>query len=45
MSSPEFYADRDAEQVIAANARLEELEEELDLSYRRWEELEELAAK
>ncbi len=45
LSSPEFYARSGLDQVSAANARLEELEEELDLSYRRWEELEELESK
>jgi ATP-binding cassette subfamily F protein uup len=45
LSSPEFYTGSSPNQVSAANARLEELEEELYLSYRRWEELEELESK
>ncbi len=45
LSSPEFYTRSGPNKVSAANARLEELEEELDLSYRRWEELEELESK
>ena len=45
LSSPEFYTRSGPNQVSAANTRLEELEEELDLSYRRWEELEELESK
>ncbi len=45
LNSPEFYADRDAEKVIAANARLENLEKALDEAYGRWEALEDLAAK
>ena len=45
LSSPEFYTRSNPNQVSAANARLEELEAQLDLSYRRWEELEELESK
>jgi len=45
LSSPEFYAASGPDQVSATNARLEKLEKELDQSYRRWEELEELESK
>ncbi len=45
LSSPEFYAKSAAARVTATNARLEVLEKELEESYQRWEELEQLAAK
>jgi len=43
LSSPEFYAESDAARVALANARLEELQRELDDAYLLWEELEESA--
>ncbi|OPY64189.1 MAG: ABC transporter ATP-binding protein uup [Syntrophorhabdaceae bacterium PtaU1.Bin034] len=45
LNSPEFYADYDAEKVKTTSDRLEFLEKELDESYRRWDELETMAAK
>jgi ATP-binding cassette subfamily F protein uup len=45
LSSPEFYTGSNATQVTEANVRLAALEEELDEVYRRWDELEDLAAK
>ena len=44
-NSPEFYASRDLDKVYAANDRLRSVEKELDEAYRRWEELESLAAR
>jgi ATP-binding cassette subfamily F protein uup len=44
INSSEFYARSNTAQVIEANERLEIIESELDLSYQRWHELEELAA-
>ena len=43
LSSPEFYAKSDPADIARANARLQDLERELDEAYARWEELEELA--
>jgi len=45
LSSPEFYADRDQAKITGANKRLAELEEELDLAYLRWDELESMARR
>jgi ATP-binding cassette subfamily F protein uup len=44
INSPEFYAKSDTAQVIETNKRLETLESELEATYQRWNELEELAA-
>lgn len=44
INSPELYAQSNTAQVIETNKRLESLENELDLAYLRWHELEELAA-
>jgi len=41
LSDPEFYKSAGSE-VAAINARLAELEQELEAAFRRWEELEEL---
>jgi len=41
LSSQEFYAQSDSAQVAETNARLEALQQELDVAYSRWEELEE----
>ena len=45
LSSPEFYARSGSNHVSATNARLEKLEKELNQSYLRWEELDELKSK
>jgi len=45
LNSPAFYADRDAAAITRASDRLKSLDEELDRAYRRWEELESLAAR
>ncbi len=45
LNSPEFYVSRDMDQINKANDRLKALEEELEEAYRRWDELESLAAK
>ena len=44
INSPDFYAQSNTAQVIETNKRLESVENELDLAYLRWHELEELAA-
>jgi ATP-binding cassette subfamily F protein uup len=44
LNSPEFYASYDASKLREANGRLEALEKGLDEAYRRWDELEALAA-
>ena len=43
LSSSEFYAESDTAKVVSTNARLEELQRELDEAYLQWEELEDLA--
>jgi len=45
LNSPQFYASRDLAKIKEASDRLEALEKELDVAYRRWDELETLAAK
>jgi ATP-binding cassette subfamily F protein uup len=45
LNSPAFYVNRDADEINRANDRLKALEEELEASYGRWEELESLAEK
>ena len=45
LNSPEFYAGHDLVKINGANNRLEALEKELDEAYRRWDELENMAAK
>ena len=45
LNSPAFYVGRDMDQINKANDRLKALEEELEEAYRRWDELESLAAK
>ena len=45
LSSPEFYASRDQAKINEANNRLATLEQDLDLAYHRWDELESLARK
>jgi len=45
VNSADFYKSRDAARVKEVNARLEALEGELEEAYRRWDELEGLAAK
>jgi ABC transport system ATP-binding/permease protein len=45
LNSPEFYASYDAAKLRETNDRLEALEKGLDEAYRRWDELESLAAK
>ena len=45
LNSPEFYAGHDLVKINEANNRLEALEKELDEAYRRWDELENMAAK
>jgi ATP-binding cassette subfamily F protein uup len=42
LSSPEFYAKSDPDRVTATNARLQELEGELEEKYQRWEHLDQL---
>lgn len=45
LNSPEFYKNNNAAQVLAVNQQLEALEAKLADAYRRWDELENLAAK
>jgi ATP-binding cassette subfamily F protein uup len=45
LSSPAFYARRDMVQTRETNDRLTSLEKELDERYRRWDELENMAAR
>jgi predicted RNase H-like nuclease (RuvC/YqgF family) len=45
LNSPEFYASRDLAKLKEATDRLRVLEKELDEAYRRWDELESLAAR
>ena len=45
LNSPEFYASRDLAKLKEATDRLQVLEKELDEAYRRWDELESLAAR
>jgi len=44
LNSPAFYAGRNAGEIQRVNDRLKALDEELDGSYGRWDELESLAA-
>jgi ATP-binding cassette subfamily F protein uup len=44
LNSPELYASRDLTRVYETNDRLAVVEKELDDAYRRWDELETLAA-
>ncbi|MEN6447506.1 MAG: ATP-binding cassette domain-containing protein [Syntrophaceae bacterium] len=45
LNDPSFQVNSDALIIIAANERLESLEKELEEAYRRWGELEDMAAK
>jgi ATP-binding cassette subfamily F protein uup len=45
LNDPAFQIGTDAETIHATNDKLEALEKELEEAYRRWDELEELAAK
>jgi ATP-binding cassette subfamily F protein uup len=45
LNSPEFYASYDAGKLREANDRLAEVEKGLEEAYRRWDELETLAAQ
>ncbi|MEN6330740.1 MAG: ATP-binding cassette domain-containing protein [Smithella sp.] len=45
LSSPLFYAGKDAAQIRTASDRLAGLDAELDIAYNRWNELEDLAAR
>ncbi len=45
LNSPEFYASKDAEKIRTASERLSCLDRELEDAYRRWNELEDLAAQ
>jgi ATP-binding cassette subfamily F protein uup len=45
INSPQFYVTYDADRMMVANNRLGVLEKELDQAYRRWDELESLAAR
>jgi len=45
LNSPEFYTDRDQAKIIGANKRLADLDEELDLAYHRWDDLESMARR
>jgi ATP-binding cassette subfamily F protein uup len=45
INSPQFYVTYDADRMMVANNRLRVLEKELDQAYRRWDELESLAAR
>ncbi len=45
LASPEFYRTSDRKRAEQAHARLEEMEAELEEGYRRWDELEQMAAK
>jgi ATP-binding cassette subfamily F protein uup len=45
LNSPDFYVKNDVLKIKAANEQLAALTKELDETYRRWDELEELAAK
>jgi hypothetical protein len=45
LNSPDFYVKNDVLKIKAANEQLAALTRELDEIYRRWGDLEELAAK
>jgi ATP-binding cassette subfamily F protein uup len=45
LNSPEFYVNRNAGEIRDASDRLQALEEELDVAYGRWDELESLSAR
>jgi len=45
LNSPDLYAKHDIIKIKAANEKLAVLEKELDATYRRWDELEELAVR
>ena len=45
LSSPSFYADKDAAKIRTAGDRLACLDAELDIAYNRWDELENLAGQ
>ncbi|MEN6376205.1 MAG: ATP-binding cassette domain-containing protein [Smithella sp.] len=45
LSSPSFYADKDAAKIRTASDRLARLDAELDIAYNRWDELENLAGQ
>ena len=45
LSSPDFYMDRDQVKITEANKRLTALEQDLDLAYHRWDELESMARR
>lgn len=45
LGSSEFYVRTDPAGIARAAARLEEIQQELDAAYMRWEELEELAVR
>jgi ATP-binding cassette subfamily F protein uup len=45
LNSPELYASRDPVKINAVNNRLKDVDEELEKSYYRWDELEEMARK
>ncbi|MEM1206852.1 MAG: ABC transporter ATP-binding protein, partial [Acidobacteriota bacterium] len=43
MADPELYKRDDAEEIARAQTRLKDVEQELELAYERWTELETLA--
>ncbi|MEQ8163561.1 MAG: ABC transporter ATP-binding protein, partial [Smithellaceae bacterium] len=45
LSSPSFYADKDAAKIRTAGDRLASLDAELAIVYNRWDELEHLAGQ
>jgi len=45
LSSPSFYADKDAAKIRTAGDRLASLDAELAIAYNRWDELEHLAGQ
>lgn len=45
LNSPELYANRDLAKINVVNERLRAVDEELDKSYIRWDELEEMVKK
>ena len=45
LNSPAFYSKNDAAKIRTASDRLAHLDKELDCTYQRWNELEDLAAQ
>ncbi|HEX2964792.1 MAG TPA: hypothetical protein VHO84_03360 [Syntrophorhabdaceae bacterium] len=45
LNSPELYTSRDLTKINIVNDRLKNVDEDLDKSYHRWDELEAMARK